>query len=655
MKEWKPLLYSILSLLVVACASLGSPDGGEYDEIPPKVISAFPAERALGVQTRKARINFDEYIKLQNASEKVIVSPPQIEAANIRAEGKHIKIDLNDTLKPNTTYTIDFGDAIEDNNEGNPMGNYTYTFSTGDEIDTMEVSGTVLNAEDLEPVKGILVGLYPLDSNLTDSILRTTPFSRVSRTNGSGRFTIKGVKQGKYRAYALDDKDGNFLFSQKSEKIAFDSIEFETSSKRDVRMDTIWRDTIEYDSIRVVPYTHFLPDDLILLSFLEDGQDQHLLKKERIEPEFFTLYFTAPADTLPIIKGLNFDEKCLLCEASEKNDTLTYWVTDTTYYKQQDTLSFEITYLATDTTGVLSPYTETLELVAKNSWSKKWKEQKQKIDDWNKEREKKIKKSKKPLPPEENPYTKTFLEVSCKPSGGLDPNQNPVFISKEPLAKVDTTKIHFYIKQDTDWIPAPFLFLPSKKDKKVYTLYAEWEPKEKYKFSADSTAFTSIMGNSTKPMRFEYSVKGDEEYGSIFIHIVAADSNIIVQLQNRSDKPVATLKADKDGRADFFYMKPGDYYVRCFIDANNNGVWDTGNYDEGRRPEEVFYFPQKLSLKANWDLEQDWAIRSIEKSKQKPQEITKQKADKQKSIKQRNLQRKMDKNKNANSASKKSN
>ena len=651
MKKWRPLLFSILSLLVVACASLGSPDGGEYDEIPPKVLSAVPAERSTGISTRKARINFDEYIKLQNASEKVIVSPPQLESPNIRADGKYIKIELKDTLKPNTTYTIDFSDAIEDNNEGNPMGNYTYSFSTGDDIDTMEVSGTVLNAEDLEPVKGMLVGLYPIDSNLTDSILRTTPFNRVSRTNGSGRFTIKGVKQGRYRAFALDDKDGNFIFSQKSEKIAFDSVEFVTSCKRDVRMDTIWRDTIEYDSIRVVPYTHFLPDDLILLSFLEDGQDQHLLKKERLEPEFFTLYFTAPADTLPIIKGLNFDENCLVCEASEKNDTLTYWVTDTTYYRQQDTLSFEITYLATDTTGILSPYTETLNLVAKNSWAKKWKEQKQRIDDWNKEREKKIKKAKKPLPPEENPYTKTFLDVSCKPTGGLDPNQNPRFIAKEPLAKVDSTKIHFYIKQDTDWIPAPFLFLPSKKDKKVYTLYAEWESKEKYKFSADSMAFTSIMGNSTKPMRFEFSVREAEEYGSIFIHVLAPDSNIIVQLLSRSDKPVATQKADKDGRADFFYMKPGDYYIRCFIDANNNGIWDTGNYTEGRRPEEVFYFPQKLALKANWDLEQEWAIRSIERSKQKPQEITKQKADKQKSIKQRNLQRKMDKNKNANSAS----
>ena len=645
MKEWKPLLYSILTLLVVACASIAQPDGGEYDEIPPKVVSAFPAERATGVQTRKARINFDEYIKLQNASEKVIVSPPQIEPANIRADGKRIKIDFNDSLMPNTTYTVDFGDAIEDNNEGNPMGNYTYSFSTGDDIDTMEVSGTVLNAEDLEPVKGMLVGLYPLDSNLTDSILRTTPFSRVSRTNGSGRFTIKGVKPGKYRAYALDDKDANFVFSQKSEKIAFDSVIFETSCKRDVRMDTIWRDTIEYDSIRVVPYTHFLPDDLVLLSFLEDGQDQHLLKNERTDPEVFRLYFTAPADTLPVIKGLNFDESCLVCEASEKNDTLTYWITDTTYYRQQDTLKFELSFMATDTTGVLSPYTEKLEIVPKNTWAKKWKEQSKKIEEWNKEREKKIKKAKKPLPHEENPYTKTFLEVSCKPTGALDPNQNPRFTAKEPLAKVDTTKIHFYIKQDSDWIPAPFLFLPSNNDKKVYTLYAEWDSKEKYKFSADSCAFTSVMGNSTKPMRYEFSVKPDEDYGSIFIHILAPDSNIIVQLLNRSDKPVATQKADKDGHADFFYTKPGDYYVRCFIDANQNGIWDTGNYDEGRRPEEVFYFPLKLSLKANWDLEQDWAIRSIDRSKQKPTDITKQKADKQKTIKQRNLQRKMEKSK----------
>lgn len=645
MKEWRPLLYSLLSLLVVACASIAAPDGGEYDETPPKVVSSFPVERATGVQTRKARINFDEFIKLENANEKVIVSPPQMEPANIRADGKHIKIELNDTLKPNTTYTIDFSDAIEDNNEGNPMGHYTFSFSTGDEIDTMEVSGTVLNAEDLEPIKGVLVGLYPVDTNLTDSILRTTPFQRVSRTNGSGRFTIKGVKDGRYKAYVLDDKDGDFLFSQKSEKISFDSIEFQTSWKRDVRMDTIWRDTVEYDSIRVVPYTHFLPDDLVLLAFLEDGQDQHLLKWERQEPEFFRLYFTAPADTLPIIKGLNFDENCLLCESSEHFDTLTYWITDTTYYRQQDTLRFELTFMETDTTGVLSLSTEELEIVPKTTWAKKWGEQSKKIAEWNKEREKKIRKAKRPLAYEENPYTKTFLEMSCKPYGALDPNQNPRLTTKEPFAKVDTNKIHFYIKKDSDWIPHPHLFLPSKTDKKVYTLYAEWEPKEHYKFTADSSAFTSVMGHSSKALKYEFTVREDEEFGSIFIHVLAPDSNIIVQLLSRADKPVATQKADKDGRADFFYLKPDEYFVRCFIDANNNGKWDTGNYKEGRQPEEVFYFPQRLVLKANWDLEQEWSIRSIERSKQKPQDITKQKADKQKTVKQRNLKRMMEKNK----------
>lgn len=644
MKEWRPFLLSMLTLLAVACASIGNPDGGEYDEIPPKVVSSYPEERATGVQTKRARINFDEYIKLDNANEKVIISPPQIEPANIRVDGKHIRIELFDTLKPNTTYTVDFSDAIEDNNEGNPMGHYTYSFSTGEEIDTMEVSGTVLNAEDLEPVKGVLVGLYPIDSNHTDSILRTTPFQRVSRTNGSGRFTIKGVKNGRYKAHVLDDKDGNFIFSQKSERISFDSLEFETSWKKDVRMDTIWRDTVEYDSIRVVPYTHFLPDDLVLLAFLEEGQDQHLLKWERPEPEFFRLYFTAPADTLPVIRGLNFDEKKLVCESSEHYDTLTYWVTDTTYYRQQDTLRFELTFLETDTNGILRPTTEEMEIVPKNTWAKKWKEQSKKIEDWNKEREKKIRKAKKPLPYEANPYTKTFLDISCKPTGALDPNQNPRFTAKEPLAMVDSAKIHFYIKKDSDWIPHPYLFLPSKTDKKVYTLYAEWEPKEHYRFTADSAAFTSVMGNSTKSLKYEFTVREDEEFGSIFIHVLAPDSNIIVQLMGKSDKPIVTQRADKDGRADFFYLKPDEYYVRCFIDTNNNGKWDTGNYREGRRPEEVFYFPQKLVLKANWDLEQEWTIRSIPKNRQKPQEITKQKADKQKTVKQRNLKRMMEKN-----------
>lgn len=640
MRPSRILPFLPLVLFAAACASIGNPDGGRYDEEPPVVVSCSPADKATGVDKKKISILFNEFIKLENAYEKVVISPPQIEAANVRADGKRVKVDLFDSLRANTTYTIDFSDAIEDNNEGNPMGHYTYSFSTGDVIDTMEVSGTVLNAADLEPIKGMMVGLYPADSTFSDTLFTTTPLSRVSRTNGSGRFTIKGVKPGRYRAFALLDADGNYIFNQKSEQIAWDTTVFQTSSRPDLRMDTVWRDTTHYDSIRVVPYTHFLPDGLVLRAFKEEGQEVHLLKTERPVPDYFKLYFTAPMDSLPTITGINFDASCLVVEHSLKNDTLTYWVTDTMYSYAQDTLAMVFTFMETDTLGNLSPSTDTLELAPKETRAKQLKERDKQIEEWEKDREKKAKKAKAPLPPEENPYLKTFLQMSARPAGSLDPNQNITVSAAEPLAAVDTSMVRFYVKQDTDWIPEPFIFEPSPLDKKSYILYAEWKPKSQYRFEADSTAFRGVLGHESKSMKQEFRVRDLDEFGSLFVHVVAPqDSNIVVQLLNRSDKPTRELKVDADGHADFFYLKPGEYFLRCFIDRNNNGKWDTGSYALGLQPEEVFYFPKALNVKAKWDVEQDWNIRSIAGEKQKPTVLVKQKPDKQKDVKQRNKQR----------------
>ena len=603
------------------------------------MLVSYPADKATNSDKKKISIAFDEYIKLENASEKVIVSPPQIEAPNIRADGKRVRIDLYDSLQANTTYTIDFSDAIEDNNEGNPMGNYTYSFSTGDEIDTMEVAGTVLNAENLEPIKGIMVGLYPADTSFNDTILRSTPFKRVSRTNGSGKFSIKGVKPGKYHVYALKDADGNFLFNQKSEIIAFDTTTYTTSQGPDLRMDTVWRDSTHWDSIRAIPFTHYYPDDIVLRAFQEEGQDQHMLKNERLVPESFTLYFTAPADSLPKIKGLNFNDSCLVAEPTLHNDTITYWVTDTMFTYHQDTLAMTITYLETDTLGMLSPHTDTLEMAPKTTYEKLKKEKDKKIEDWEKEREKKLKKAKEPLPYEENPFLKTFLEITGKPAGSLDPNQNVVFTSNEPIASLDTTMMHFYLKKDSNLIPQPFLFLPVEGSLRSYTLYAEWETKQQYVFQVDSAAFLSILGNGSKAIKQEFRVRDEDEFGSIFVHITSKDSNVVVQIMSKGDKPMRTLRADEKGRADFYYMKPGDYYIRCFIDNNQNDKWDTGNYQEGKQPEEVFYFPKPLTVKAKWDLAQDWNPRFERLDKPKAMEITKQKPDKEKTVKDRNRKR----------------
>ena len=143
----KKLFYIFcIASIIVGCARMGSPDGGWYDDDPPRVIGASPEDKSTNVKSKKITIVFDEFIKLEDASNKVIVSPPQLEQPEIKATGKKVIVELQDSLKENTTYTIDFSDAISDNNEGNPMGNYTYSFSTGERIDTFEVSGYVLDA-----------------------------------------------------------------------------------------------------------------------------------------------------------------------------------------------------------------------------------------------------------------------------------------------------------------------------------------------------------------------------------------------------------------------------------------------------------------------------------------------------------------------------
>ena len=239
-------LSSLLLFLLVSCAKMGQPDGGWYDETPPRVLGASPTERATDVNSKKVNIYFSEFIKLENASEKVVVSPPQIEAPEIKATGKRITVSLQDKLQPNTTYTIDFSDAITDNNEGNPLGNYTYSFSTGDHIDTLEVAGYVLEAENLEPVKGILVGLY---SNQNDTAFQKQPMLRVSRTDSRGHFSIRGVAKGDYRIYALQDMDGNYMYNQKSEKLAFTPEVIMPSWKPDIRQDTLWIDSLHIKDI----------------------------------------------------------------------------------------------------------------------------------------------------------------------------------------------------------------------------------------------------------------------------------------------------------------------------------------------------------------------------------------------------------------------
>ncbi len=626
---WLPLLAA---LAVVSCAKMGQPDGGWYDETPPVIVRTTPQDKGVNVKQKKISIYFDEYIKVDNPTEKVVISPPQIEQAEIAASGKKIVVELKDTLKPNTTYTVDFSDAITDNNENNPLGNYTYTFSTGDHIDTMEVAGYVLDAQNLEPIKGILVGLY---SNLSDTIFTKEPMLRVSRTDSRGKFVIKGVAHGDYRIYALQDADNNYIFNQKSEQIAFTHDIITPSSMPDIRQDTIWRDSLRIDSIVRVGYTHFLPDDIVLRAFTEVQTNRYLVKTERTEPDHFTMFFSYGDSLLPQIRGLNFNEQdAFIIEPTEKQDTITYWLRDTMLVNQ-DTLRMEVKYMATDTLGVLQLQTDTMDVLAKVPYEKRLKQQADEYEEWKKKQDKAKKRGKE----YETEMPKKALEPKYNVASEPAPDQNITITVPTPLASADTSRIHLYSKHDTLWYRSPFVLRPKPGQHRTYELLGEWRPGIEYSLEVDTMAFTDIYGKTSAPKKQGFKVKTEDAYATLLFDITGmADTTVVVQLLNSQDVMVKEVSTS-NGRAEFFYIKPDTYYARMFIDSNNNGVWDTGDYAADRQAETTYYYPDKIECKAKWDLTLTWNPTSRSLNLQKPMTITKQKPEKEKTIKRRNQER----------------
>lgn len=646
--NWQLCRFALLLLtltLVAACARMGNPDGGWYDETPPRVVGASPAEKATGVKTRKLHIRFNEFIKIENATENVVVSPPQLESPDIKAGGKSIDIELKDSLKANTTYTVDFSDAITDNNEGNPLGNYTYSFSTGEHIDTMEVSGWVLAADNLEPVKGILVGLY---ANLADSAFRTQPMLRVAKTDGRGHFVIRGIAPGKYRVYALQDVDGDYHLTQKGEEMAFNREVIVPSSKPDVRQDTLWRDSLRIDSISRVSYTHFLPDNIMLRAFTHVQTDRFFTKAERTLPECFSLVFTAGSNELPQLRGLNFNnaERAFIVMPTAKKDTITYWIKDSALINQ-DTLRMQMQYWSTDTTGQLRMKQDTIEILSKTPYAKRLKEKQKKAEEWKKAQDKAQKKGE----PFETIMRPEALKVEVKVNNSIAPDENVRIDLPTPLQSLDSTKVHLYSKRDTLWYEARYrLRVREGADslapvgtnllhKRWLELQAEWKPGVEYSFELDSLALTDIYGTTSGKIKQGFKVREDKEFATLAVSLTAlTDSNVVVQLLNGQDAVVKQTRA-LAGTANFYYLQPATYYLRLFVDRNGNGRWDTGDFYRGEEPETVYYFPEEIECKANWDATRTWNPTAKPLNEQKPGKITKQKPDKGKSIKRRNRER----------------
>ncbi len=608
-----------------SCASIGRLEGGPYDEDPPRFVSAVPEAGALHNDKKTINIAFDEYIKLEKPNEKIVISPPQVQQPEVKAISKRVRVKLLDTLKQDVTYTIDFGDAIQDNNEGNPLEAFTYTFSTGAVLDTMAISGTLLNAENLEPVKGMLVGLH---SNLADSAFTSLPFDRVGMTDSRGRFSIRGVAAGQYRIYALQDADRDYCFSQPAEAVAFNDSLIVPYSEVRLRHDTTWVDSLTIDTVIDRTYTHYLPDDVVLRCFKEKRFSQRLARSERPVPREFSLYFTAPADSLPVLKGLNFDERdaFVIEQTTGRNDTLHYWIKDSLVYGI-DTLKMSLSYLYTDSLKQLVPRTDTLKLVSKQR-PKTEKE----LEKERKEREKELEKKRRQG--DKDTIQTEFLPVDVYAPSPMDIYDYITLTFQEPLSSLNDTAIRLRRQVDSLWTDLPFELAADSLDRKVYNILPgkDWEFDGNYSLEVDSMAFHGLYGLFTDKIKKEFKVKKQEDYGAIFFNISGADPTAFVELLDDQDKAVRSVPV-ADGKADFYFLNPGKYGARLVNDRDGNGAWTEGDYAAKRQPEEVYYYWQIIELKANFELTQTWNIKDRPLDKQKPDELKKQKPDEDKNKK----------------------
>jgi len=552
----------IFLLMLFSCASVGNPGGGDYDIVPPAMQKSTPAPNAVNYRKNRIELTFDEYVSIEQPSEKVIVTPPQKKQPSVRAIGKKIIVEIKDSLQENTTYTLDFTNGIVDNNEKNAIEGFAFAFSTGDVVDTMMVSGILLNASNLEPQPNIMVGLH---ANLEDSAFTTIPFLRTSMTNDRGQFKIRNVAPGTYRLFALADLDKNYLYNPPAEEIAFYDSLVVPSFEPAIRLDTLWADvdSLTIDTVREIHYNRFLPDDIVMRLFQKKFDNQYLSKTERPQENRLLLHFNSETGLPPKISLLETDstertdDEWYLTELSADRKDVTFWLRDSTVY-QRDSIWIKAEYPAVDTLYNLATKTDTLRFVWRHKAVEK---QKQKAE--------KAKKQKKNAKTEEKPVI-NFLTLSISAKQTMDVYDTVKIVFDEPVINFDTKMINIRQKVDTLWEDREFPIVGDSLNPRTFFVDNFWDYEEEFQIRIDSGAVFSIYDRWNDSIVQTFKFKKAEEYANFYVTVVGAAAGF-GELLDRGDKVVR--KADLiDGELAFENILPGTYYIRYTEDTNSNEI-----------------------------------------------------------------------------------
>ena len=602
---------------------MGSLTGGEKDLKPPKVVDSKPVNYSIGFDGQKIEISFNEFIVLKDISKEFVISPPLKVKPLIRIKNKTISIDLKNKLLPNRTYTLYFGKAIADNNEGNPLRNYEFVFSTGNFLDSISIEGRLINAFDLQPPKesvNIMLYQYPEDSITLDSLMLdgdsvltdiqlklyedSIPMKKIpmyiGKTDLKGYFRINNIRADTYKIYALKDQNFNFLSDLPNEEFAFiDTLliltpEFIRSLPE--RIDTIPKETdktLTDTTLRKIidepTYRKYnLPSVYVdMYLFKEESRTQYLSNNQRNTPEHVELIFNIPLEKNPIITPLNFSPlgNWYLLEANAKRDSFHLWITDTTYIKQ-DTLQMELNYLLppdplgnseTKIDTVLPLYRRPIKIKSKRNTELELEE--------------------------EGPK---FIVSTIRNKTKINLDRTISFSFNFPLSNTDTSFIKLYMVKDSVKNIHPYNMISDSSSLRKLYLKSTWDEKTTYEFQALPGAFHSIYGDINDTLNFTFETFDIESFGTLNVNMSGVKMPMIVQLMNESGVVLSEKFVSSDTKLIFRYLFPGKFKLKYIYDRNNNRKWDTGYYLKNLQPEKVSYSTEEINIRANWEVELNW-------------------------------------------------
>ena len=575
------VLTALCCLFSHSCANTkAAPSGGPKDTIPPVLLKIDPENNTLNMPKEDVKVSliYDEYTVVKNAT-GIYLSPPTKHAPTAKVKGKSILVTLRDTLAVNTTYTLDFNNALADNNEGNLAPRFTYVFSTGDTIDSMYLTGTVLDCQKLTPVKDILVALY---DDLSDSACMKSLPAAATRTDDWGFFIIRNIKAKPYQIYAYTDGDKDNMYLQGEDQIAFHDTLFTPGltvrdSVYELRSFDM-KDTLACEARK---------SQVSLLLFQETASRQFVKNKGRIDGKKAFIKFNAHNTVLNSFQIFGVDSAAITTNFTPERDSMVFWVD--TRYPLPDSLLLSLEYLKTDSLGNLAMTKEDIAVSLSEEAKAELSGDKAKAD------------------------TLIRVEYDCK---NENVEQDGITITfPDPLAAYSTDSILFIAtnpKNQNDTIG--FTFSKDENKFEVYHLQSSQKYQTGYKYQVifPENTFRDIYGRKNKANTIDIELPNTDKTGSITLNVKGIDeSNYIVELVSADKKQVyRTFNVDEDTRLYFPYLKAGQYTFRITEDRNRNGIFDSGNLLERRQPEKVILFKlpdgtEIIDLPEQTDIEQD--------------------------------------------------